>query len=197
MALITFPPAMLVSGFNLRLRTKQLVSSAPFGGSEEVVDLLNDRWVASLASPKREYFHGADIEAFINSMRGQINTVMLYHRVRPQPVGTIRGTLTLSAAAAQGANSVVVTGCVPSNGTFRSGDMLGVGGLLVEVASLCTAVAGVVTVPITNRMRSAKASGTSVVWDKPTAEFRLLSTTGVNYDGDAYDPVGFEFGEKI
>jgi len=81
-------------------------------------------------------------------MRGQSNKVALYHFARAAPAGTVRGALTLNASAAQGASSIVVTGCNPATGTLIAGDMLGVGGQLLMVAADCTAVAGVITVPI-------------------------------------------------
>jgi hypothetical protein len=121
----------------------------------------------------------------------------LYHFTRPAPRGTVRGTLTLNALAAQGASSIVVTGCSPATGTLLAGDMLGVGGLLLMVGADCTAVAGVITVPIVNRLRVAQSSGAAVTWDKPTAPFRLLSTNGVQYTPGVAQAVSFDFGESI
>lgn len=142
---------------------------------------------------------GAWREAFIGSMRGQVNTVALWHFARPLPVGTLRGTLTLSSAAAQGAASVVVAGGAGQAGaTLLAGDLIGVGGLLLMVASDCIANgSGVVTVPITNRLRVAQSSGATVTWNKPTALFRLLATNGVQYAPYVSQATTFDFGEAI
>jgi hypothetical protein len=175
----------------------QRVSASPFGGSEEAVDLLNDRWLMSCELPARRLANGAWLEAFIGSLRGQSNTTPLYHFARPAPLGTIRGTLLLNAAAAQGAGSIVIKNCAPTTGTFKQGDMLGVGGLLLMVAADCTAVAGVITVPITNRLRVAQAINAAVTWDKPTFNARLLDTSGVQYRSAVTEPVSFDFGEAI
>lgn len=175
----------------------QRSSSDPFGGSEQVVDMLKDRWTISLALDELTYEQGADVEAYINSMRGASNTTPLHHFVRPVPRGTARGTLTLSSAAAQGAGVLQVAGVTPSNGTFLRGDMLGTGGLLVMVQASCVAVAGAVTIPIVNRLRVAVASGTSVVWNKPTAPFRLVSKTSVQYQPNITDSVQLEFREAV
>lgn len=175
----------------------QRVSVSPFGGSEEAVDLLNDRWLVSCELPPRLMRDGGWIEAFIGQLRGQSNTTLIHHFVRPYPLGTIRGTLQLNAAAAQGASSIVIKGCVPTTGTLLAGDMLGVGGLLLMVASDCTAVAGVCTVPITNRLRVAQLINAAVTWDKPTVAMRLIDTSGVGYAPAIANGVTFDFGEAI
>lgn len=199
MATITLPSffSTLVHSCRLELSTNQRVGASPFGGSEQAIDLLNDRWLMSCELPVYLIGDGAGVEAFIGAMRGQTNVTNLYHLARTAPRGTVRGTLTLNANAAQGASSIVVTGASPATGTLLAGDMLSVGGLLLMVSSDCTAVAGVITVPITNRLRTAQNSAAAVTWDKPTASFRLLATSGVNYVGSLFDAVTFDFGEAI
>lgn len=197
MAIVTLPALFRPRQCQLTPSVNQRVGASPFGGSEQAVDMLNDRWLLSCELPECRQADAAWREAFIGAMRGQTNIVSLYHFTRPEPRGTVRGTLTLNAAAAQGAASIVVTGCVPATGTLLAGDMLGVGGLLLMVASDCTAAAGVITVPIVNRLRVAQASAAAVTWDKPGAMFRILSTSGVQYSPGRASAVSFDFGEKI
>jgi hypothetical protein len=197
MSTITLPALFVPRTVRLVQSVNQRVSAAPFGGSEQAIDLLNDRWLLSCEMAESQPADAAWREAFINNMRGQTNTVNLYHFTRPAPRGTVRGTLTLNALAAQGASSIVITGCSPATGTLLAGDMLGVGGLLLMVGADCTAVAGVITVPIVNRLRVAQSSGAAVTWDKPTAPFRLLSTNGVQYTPGVAQAVTFDFGESI
>jgi hypothetical protein len=197
MSLITLPAAFKPRTCSLRLSVNQRVSAAPFGGSEQAIDLLNDRWLLSCELPPRYLAEGAAIEAFIGQMRGQTNSVSVWHFARPQPAGTVRGTLTLNAAAAQGASVIVVTGCSPTTGTLKAGDMLGVGGLLLMVASDCTAVAGVITVPVTNALRKALTSGAAVTWSAPTMTARLLDCSQVGYEPAIANNVTFDFGEVI
>lgn len=197
MSTITLPSAFKPHSFRMPLPVSQRVTAAPFGGSEQAVDMLNDRWICHIDTASLSDADGAILEAFIASMRGQTNTVALCHYNRKLPSGTIRGTLTLNAAAAQGASSIVITGCSPSNGTFLAGDMLGVGGLLLMAANDCAAVSGVVTVNIVNRLRAAQSIGAAVTWSQPTALFRMLATSGVNYTPDGADPISFDFGEAI
>jgi hypothetical protein len=181
----------------MRQSVNQRVSASPFGGSEQAIDMLNDRWICSLELIPNSYANSQAVEAFIGAMRGQTNTCQLSHTARIAPAGTVRGTLTLSASAAQGAASIVVTGCSPSTGTLLAGDLLGAGGLLLMVASNCTAIAGVITVPITNRLRTALSSGAAVTWASPTAKFRLLATNDVTYISMKTNAVTLDFGEVI
>lgn len=193
MSLITLPATFKPRSCQLDMSVSQRVNASPLGGSEQAIDLLNDRWLMSVELPPRAQDGGAAIEAFIGAMRGQVNTVALWHFARPTVRGTIAGAKTLSAAAAQGASSISIT----ATGTLLAGDMLGVGGLLLMTASDCVSSAGVITVPITNRLRVALSSGAAVTTSKPTAEFRLLNTSGMQYVPGLAQPVTIDFGEKI
>lgn len=196
MTILTLPAAFVPSTCSLTMSVRQSVSASQFGGSEEAIDLLNDRWLLSCDLPARALRKAGWLEAFIGSFRGQVNLVPLWHFARPQPMGTYRGTLTLAASAAQGAGVIVIQGGT-AFGTLKAGDMLGVGGLLLMVQSDCTAnESGVITVPVTNRLRAAQGSGAAVTWDKPTALFRLLDNSGVAFIPGFATPSSFDFGEK-
>ena len=54
--------------FTMRLATVQRVHSSPYGGSEQAVDMLNDRWMASLELSARTQDEAANIEAFLAAM---------------------------------------------------------------------------------------------------------------------------------
>ena len=200
MALITAPAilAQLSSG-QLTLATNQRVSAAPFGGSEQAVDLLNDRWLCTLNLPPNSQANAAQLEAFIAALRGQTNTVALSHPLRKAPRGSMRGPLTLSAAAAQGAASLSITGGAGQAGTtLLAGDLLGVGGLLLMVASDATANgSGVISVTLANRLRTAQSSGAAVTWNAPTVPMRLLQTSGVQYQPGYAGAISLDFAEAI
>lgn len=197
MSVIALPAKFVPRSCTLTLSTNQLAHASPYGGSEQVIDLLNDRWMMSCEVAQASRATGAWREAFIASMRGKTNTVALYHFARKAPAGTLRGTLTLSGTPAQGAASVVLAGGSPAAGTLLAGDMIGVGGLLLMVASDCAASGGVITVPITNRLRKSIPSGTAVTWDKPTAMFRLMNTEGIGYVPGLSNGASFDFAEAI
>jgi hypothetical protein len=199
MTVITRPTQLSPSSCILTMSTNQRVSASPFGGSEQAVDMLNDRWLMSLEVDARDFADAAYIEAFVNSLRGQVNTVALHHFARPAPRGTMRGTLTLSAGASQGSGTLNITGgSGQASKTLLAGDMLGCGGLLLMVASDATANgSGVITVNLTNRVRTLLASAATVAWDKPTANFRMVGNSGVQYGSASSEAMSFDFAEKI
>lgn len=197
MSLISLPAGFRPSSVSLRLHTNQRVNAAPFGGSEQAVDLLNDRWLMSLRLPATLQAESAAREAFLAALRGQVNTCALWHFVRPVPRGTMRGSPTLSAGAAQGAASIAITGGTAS-GTLLSGDMLGVGGLLLMVAADVTLNgSGAGTVTLVNRLRTALSNGAAVTWSQPTAPFRLVNIAAVTYLPGMAESVDLDFAEAV
>ena len=196
MATITLPAGFSPRDFTMRLVTNQRSFSSPFGGSEQVVDLLNDRWSISLTMPSSSSANAARIEAFVNAMRGMTNTCNLYHMQRKAPRGTMRGSPTCGAAS-MGAASVTLSSA-GVGATLLAGDMIGISGLLLQVAADATANgSGVMTVTLVNRLRTAISGGAAVTWDKPTAPFRMLSTGSVNYQPGYADGVSLDFAEVI
>lgn len=139
----------------------------------QTVDLLAWQWYAIVTLPPAFLRDSGKHEALINSLAGGADTLALHHMARPQPLGTMRGSPTLSATAAQFANSLAIT--TTAGATLKAGDMIGVSGQLFQVNNDCTADgAGALTVPIVNRSRRSITSGASVLWDKPTAEFYMM-----------------------
>lgn len=199
MSVITYPVATLPRVFLPRTFSGELVSNtrsfaSPFGGSEQVADLLNDRWAFSLELAARNHDEAASIEAYVAALRGMSNTTALYHFGRPNPRGTLIGSPTAQTAA-QGAASIVLN--TTTGYTLKAGDMIGVSGLLLQVASDCTAAASAITVPLVNRLRTAITAGAAVTWDRPTAQFRLASRPRVVYLGGYADAVAMDFVEAI
>ena len=191
MSVIALPAAFAPRTCLFTQSTNQRVSASPFGGSEQAVDMLNDRWLVSVETGPLSRIDAVAIEVFIAALRGQTNTVALYHFARPTVAGTIAGAKTLSAGAAQGAAQVTIT----ATGTLLERDMIGVGDLLLMVAQNCASSGGVITVPLVNRLRKALSSGAAVATTQPTANFRLLSTPGVQHTRGWSPPVSFDFGE--
>ena len=198
MAIVTLPSPFGVSRASFMLQTNQRVVASSVSLSEQAVDMLSERWMVSLDAAVSNHADGAQLEAFIDAMRGQTNIVALHHFARPQPRGTLGGAKTLAAAAAQGASSVSITG----TGTLLAGDMFNVatpagGVLLLRCAQDCAAVSGVLTVPLGNRLRVALASGAAVTTSQPYAWFRLLSASPVSYTRGSAAGSTLEFGEYI
>lgn len=199
MSLITYPVAtspraFTPRGFSLALNVNQRAFASPFGGSEQAVDMLNDRWSVSFELPPCTQEHAAEREAFVAALRGQVNHTELYHFGRPRQLGTLSGSPTAQAAA-QGAATLLVN--ATTGQTLRAGDLIGVGGLLLQVAADCTSAADVLTVPLANRLRAAVADGAAVVWDRPTAPFRLVSRPVQRYVPGYAEGMVLDFIEKV
>lgn len=196
MTAIALPSTFRPENFSMRLQTAQAAFASPFGGSEQVVDKINDRWMISLTIPRGASETLASIEAFVNAMRGMTNTCSLWHMQRRAPRGTMRGTPTCNTAA-QGAASVVLI-AAGAGATLLAGDMIGISTMLLQVSTDCTANgSGVITVPLVNRLRTAVTGGTAVVWDKPTAVFRLMSSPSVQYVPGYAEGVSLDFAEVV
>lgn len=196
MATITLPAGFSPRDFTMRLVTNQRSFSSPFGGSEQVVDLLNDRWSISLALPSSSSANAARIEAFVNAMRGMTNTCNLWHMQRPVPRGTMRGTPTVIATAPQGNAFFHIQ--TTAFATLLAGDMIGLNGLLLQISMDSTAdSSGVLLVNIVNRLRKVCVAGLPVTWDKPTAPFRLMTNASVLYQPGYAEGVSLDFAEVI
>lgn len=149
-------------------------SESPVDLTIQTVDMLAARWVGSITwSPKRKDTIAA-VEAVFARLRGRANRISMGHPLRRAPRGTMRGTPTLAASHSALATTLNITG----TGTLKAGDLLGVGGQLVMVASDPGSLA---SVPITPPLREAHASGTEVVWDWPRATFVVTDVVRVPF----------------
>jgi hypothetical protein len=191
-----WPATIVPRNCRFTLTVNQRVSASPFGGGEQVVDMLNDRLLCALTLPVNRFSVAAAVEAFLFSFRGQINTVNLWHFARPAPLGTMRGAPTVAAAALQGAALIQVQ--TTAGATLLAGDMIQAAQLLLMVQTNCIADGtGLLTVPLVNRLRTAVALGAAVVWDKPVAPFRLLNHSGIEYGQGLAGEVTLSLGEAI
>lgn len=180
----------------MRLQTNQRVFGSPFNGSEQVIDMLNDRWLVSMTLPNRKFADAARIEAFIAALRGMTNTVALYHWIRKVPRGTMRGAPVLKFPLFRGDPNLIIT--TTPGATLLAGDMVGCAGLLLQIASDCTADGtGELYAPVVNRSRAAAPAGTPVYWDRPTAPFRLSSPSAVQFVPGYATEVSLDFVEAI
>jgi hypothetical protein len=157
--------------------------SGDSGGGQSRI-LAPPRWSTSIsAQAELNAFNSALWRTLILSLDGQVNQLAVYDIINAAPQGTLRGALTLSAAANAGDTSISVTGGAPAAAkTLKAGDWLGIGaGLTRQLLSVAADVtfdgAGSASVPIKPSVRFAQASASAVVWDKPTALFRVTSDT--------------------
>lgn len=197
MAIIALPTGLTFGTFRISRRRYDYDEVSEATGNVATRPTGNPRWALSVASPRRMNQTQADLWLpMLMKLRGRINHLEAWDVFRPAPVGTMRGTLTLSSPCAVGATSLVITGGAGQAGTtLRPRDWLqvgaGLGSQLVMVTDLATANgSGVVTVNIANEMRLAWSAGTAVAWDKPKGYFKLMSDSpGWEYDAGMADGV--------
>lgn len=196
MAVVQLPADFMPREFSLVPLVNQRVHSSPFGGSDQVVDMLNDRWTASMTMPDGGNDDGAAIEAFIGAMRGMTNTVLLWHFRRPVPRGSMRGAPSAWGTGA-GASELKIT-TFTTGATLKAGDMIGVGGLLLQIAAdVGSDAGGIITAPLVNRLRRSVAAGAPITWNKPTAPFRMVSKSAVTYVPGYAPGASFDFVEAV
>lgn len=176
MAVITWPAEIRPRSCSIGYRGVKARHRSPFNGTPQTSSFNAERLVLSVGLPialrrgDNTALAGI-IESLLNRLTINDDWVTAWHFAREAPVGTMRGSPTLSATASRGNNTLAITGGTAS-GTLKRGDMLGAGGWLFQVAADITLNgSGAGTVSIVNRVRATIASGTALVWDKPTANF--------------------------
>jgi hypothetical protein len=169
---------------------------SPFNGTLQAVDFVAERWVLSVTLPQRLARDAGQVEAFFFRLRGGVHRVRAWHFGRPVPVGTMRGSPTLSAGVSRGGASLPITGGTASS-TLRAGDMLSAGGQLFMVAEDITLNgSGAGSVAIVHRVRATINSGAAVTWNKPTAEFVMPSwLANVMHQPGGIEGAAFDFEE--
>jgi hypothetical protein len=190
-------PAHAIARFEWGLRQSVLVNTSKFSGSVERLELPGSRWVATLGHDNELAYEdiAAEREAFWMKVGGPANLVRLWHRIRPIPRGSMRGSPTLASALAQGATSMSIQ--TTPGATLKHADMLKVGSMLFMCHSPATADgSGVMSVSVTPPARVSAPSGATVEWDKPTGTFMPTGEIRVPYgDGGAQMPFTIELVE--
>jgi hypothetical protein len=169
---------------------------SPYNGTLQAVDFVAERWVLSVTLPQRGTRDAGAVEAFFFRLRGGVNRVRAWHFGRPVPIGTMRGTPTLSAGVSRGGTSLPITGGTAS-GTLKAGDMLGAGGQLFMVAEdVALNGSGAGTVPLVHRVRATINTGAAVTWNRPTAEWVMPAwLAAVAHFPGGIDGAAFDFEE--
>lgn len=192
MSVITFPD-LGVASFRWRKAVQAVTSKSIFGSQS--IEVASPLWECDLGGVSTDSGDARQIEMFLESFDGFKNQVALWNLRHPIPAGTMRGAMTLSAPAAQGATSITITaGAGQAGKTLLKGDFLGLGSGLtqqvVPVAANATANgSGVIVVSLAIPLRAAHSAGASVTWDKPTALFRQKDLNeGLEYTPDGGQP---------
>lgn len=111
MTVYAWPATWAPSAFELRILPNTRSFVGAYTPVVQVIDLLGERWQGRLdLAPSVDQDETGAREAFFDRLNGQANQIALWNFRRPTPRGTARGTMTLAANAAQGANTVSISG---------------------------------------------------------------------------------------
>jgi hypothetical protein len=178
MATYTYPNtrAFVPATAEWGLRPNVIVNTSRFNGSVERLELPGSRWVATLSYPEARALDAdaAEREGFWSKISGPANLISLWHPLRPNPRGTMRGSPTITSAVAQGATVLPIS--TTAAATLQPADMISAGGMLFMVVTAAVANGGgSMSVSVSPPARLPILSGAAVTWDRPTA---LMMPTG-------------------
>lgn len=178
MAVITMTDAMAaqISGMNWGQQRFDVTSRSPFGA--QALEVGVPLWMADFSIIPLYEADAGLWKTTLLKLKGQVNQFEMWDPRRPVPLGTMRGTMTLGAGAAQGATSLAISaGAGQAGTTLLQGDMLQLGSgdtqqvvMLMEDATADGA--GDITVTTQPPLRNAFSLGAAVTWEKPKALFR-------------------------
>lgn len=178
MAVWDYPSALTPQHMEWRSIKAGVQFTSKFNSATESVEFPGERWGASLTLPPCKPRDGGLAEAFFQRLAGGVERVRLGHFLRPVPRGTMRGTPTLNETISRGQLTLKIN----TAGTLEAGDFFKVGGQLFRCFQSCAPVAGVLTVPLVQRVRVATLGGADVLWDRPTALFIMPAVShGVGF----------------
>lgn len=178
MAVWDYPAALTPQHMEWRTLKAGTQFVSPFTSATESVEFPGARWALSLTLPPCKPANGGQAEAFFGRLAGGVERVRLGHFLRPVPRGSMRGAPTLAEAAVRGQDFLKLA----TAGTLAAGDFFKVGGQLFRVFQDCAPLAGVLTVPLVQRVRGSLANGAAVEWDRPTALFIMPAmSAGVSF----------------
>jgi hypothetical protein len=194
--IITFPETLQLAKQSWGQARMDIQFESVF--SAQSAEISAPLWTLLMTPLSQLEHESGEWEALLLKMKGRANQLAVWNLGRSVPVGTMRGTMTLSGAHAQGATTLNISATGQGGKTLVYGDMLGLGSgitqQVVKVVEPATAdVNGNITVIVESFLRNAFIDGTAVTWDKPKALFRRRSSeTRMDYanylvDGLALD----------
>jgi hypothetical protein len=176
MSVITFPSALKVSGMSWGQQRRDLSYGSIFGS--QAVEVATPLWVVSIQAPPLKEIDSGAWKAYLMQLRGKTNQAELWDMLRQEPRGTMRGTMTLNSAAAQGAVNLSIIATGENGKTLVEGDLLGFGsGITQQVVMVIVGgtadINGIINVTVEAPLRNAFSIGSAVTWNKPKALFRV------------------------
>ena len=189
MSIIAMPAGLGISSLSIGQARYDLAEMSDATGHAAARLFGPPRWRLGMASASALPLAQAAVwEALVLQLRGGVNHLSAWDVVRPQPLGTMRGTMTINGAHSAGATAVSVTaGAGQASKTLLAGDWLQLGsGLgtsqLVKVMAAATANgSGVIALTVEPPLRIAFSGGAAVTWDRPIAYYKQTGTPQWQY----------------
>ena len=195
MANVVWPQSLCPRTFSLQLVADVRNYPSTFGGSEIVTDMSSDFWTAFMEIDSRSGSSAAQLEALVNYLQGGINTAEFGHFARTLPNGTIALATLTATDSAKGSYTIRLN--ATTGATVKTGDLFSVGGLLLMCSQDAVASAGVIDIPLVNRLRIAIPANMTANFSAPRIKFRLDSESSVNQLIGYSAPVSLSFVEDI
>lgn len=175
MSVITWSSTMYAKNMRWEIQRNDLEGRSIFGSQS--IEISTPLWALSIVGPQRNDDVAGEWKSFLMRLKGKTNQAEVWDQMRPVPIGTMRGTMTLNTAAAQGANALSIIAATEAAKTLKQGDLLGLGSGLTQQVVMVTADAvangsGVIAVSIEPSLRNAFLSASAVTWNQPKALFR-------------------------
>lgn len=182
MAIITPSFSIAFARFAFGQKRFDLTEASESTGAANIRVLGPPRWRVSCESPRQ--CGPAQIaiwQPLLMNLRGRVNHLALWDHGQSVPLGTMRGTLTVSGTPAAGAVTMSVTGGAgQASTTLKANDWLQIGtGLtsqLINITADATANgSGVIAITFEPPLRTSFSNGTAVTWDHPVAHYKMVN----------------------
>jgi len=175
MSVITFPSALKIDASVWSQTRMDVAFNSAFGS--QAAELSPPLWSVRLSAPTMFETESGEWQALEMKLRGQTNQLELWNHARTAPRGTMRGTMTLNTAAAQGDTTLSIIAATEATKTLKAGDLLGIGTattqqVVMVVADATANGSGVISVTVEPPLRNSHLIAAAVTWDKPKALFR-------------------------
>jgi hypothetical protein len=192
---VPFPSSVSVGRFSLRMICDIRHNESPFGGGDNVVDMLGDYWEASVSINWKRSRDTGELEAFLSRMSTGVCFTKFGHLARPAPHGTLTSSTGTLFPALKHSDSVTVQA---TNGTtLLAGDMVSVDGLLFQLAEDAVASSDQMVLFFVNRLRRDIAAFSTVDLSAPVTSFILKGNAGLKHGVNFSENLSLDFEEKV
>lgn len=172
---ITWPSSVVPQSSDWRLVSNTASFTSPFSGMVRTMSRSGDRWACTVTTPPMKGANRAIMRAFVASLRGQTNRVVLGDHSHVKR-GTQAANVLVNGGSQTGTTLAVDGGT--SSATLLAGDYIGVGSYLHMVTADATFNgSGQATLTISPPLRSSPADNSTVNITAPTARFVLTGNT--------------------